>query len=166
MTEFNQIDGKVGFGIDLVGLGIRDQTSNHRIMRVRAGWPLKCVEGDEWHFSALGPDLRIPDAQMILSNAATYEQLEVVYPNQLPLITLSRAKFVPYRVRWGPLAVDAVVYGVAVWLMVSGILAWRGRRRAIAGRCRACGYQLKDLTRCPECGKPVNSRRTNEGVPG
>lgn len=31
--------------------------------------------------------------------------------------------------------------------------AGRRRRRLAAGRCPACGYQVNDLPRCPECGR-------------
>jgi hypothetical protein len=49
----------------------------------------------------------------------------------------------------------------AIWLVVSVLMAHRRRRRALVGRCAACGYDLRASPgRCPECGRhPVEERR-------
>lgn len=38
--------------------------------------------------------------------------------------------------------------------------AWIAQKRLQYGRCEACGYDLADLTTCPECGTPDPSKLT------
>lgn len=46
---------------------------------------------------------------------------------------------------------------VPLWapLLALGALAWRSRpRRVHPGCCQHCGYELRGVTLCPECGRP------------
>lgn len=153
VSEFSQIDAIAGVGITIVGIGTEDQSNIFRLMRVRVGWPLKCFEGDDWNHTTLAPDTSLPGAQMIVGGQSTYRHLAIVLPDQIPLVTMSRGKFLPYGVVWGGLAANTLVYAVALFAMYAGFIWMRTRRRMGEGCCRACGYQLKELTRCPECGK-------------
>ncbi len=52
--------------------------------------------------------------------------------------------------------------GVAVFLVVAIRWAHEHRRRATAGLCPFCGYDLRASTgRCPECGRPSNIQHSN-----
>lgn len=152
VSEFDLIDGYQTFGMTVVNVGIEDQTSIFRLTRFRAGWPVKCLEGDQWHDVVLGPDTSLPGATMIITTASTEEYLAVILRDQIPMISLSRPKLLPYGVKWGGLAINSVIYGVAIlvcwWVMVM----LRERRRVRDGCCRACGHQLHISTICPECG--------------
>lgn len=53
----------------------------------------------------------------------------------------------------------AVYVSVPLWapLLVLGCLAWRTRpRRILPGHCHHCGYDLRGMTPCPECGRPAH----------
>lgn len=57
---------------------------------------------------------------------------------------------------WWGLALNTIVYALALHEGVSIIRTVRKRRRARRGLCGACGYPSRDrATVCPECGAPV-----------
>ncbi len=70
------------------------------------------------------------------------------------------------RIIWSGYARNAVVLGALAWIVIGfsrgGTATWtrdgvralvrRIRRERPYGVCRACGYQVGDLARCPECG--------------
>jgi len=69
----------------------------------------------------------------------------------------------PLRVIPSGFMINAVIFGVAWWILFIGVRwAWRVERhgvrsrirgfRARRGECRACGHPLAGLARCPECG--------------
>ncbi len=51
---------------------------------------------------------------------------------------------------------DALLYACVVWIFI--IIAKFAHRyyREVHGLCRACGYDIQDLDRCPECGKTTS----------
>ncbi len=58
-------------------------------------------------------------------------------------------------------AVNTLVYGLA-WLLVSE--AWFASRRMMrlhAGGCHACGYPVRGLATCPECGIDQSARHNS-----
>lgn len=63
-------------------------------------------------------------------------------------------------VQWLPWLgnVSVLSTGLAIICCTPGFIC--RRRRVKRGQCPTCGYQLKDTTRCPECGR-VNSRPVN-----
>lgn len=58
---------------------------------------------------------------------------------------------------WGIFIPLGLVIADALWM-----LGWRRQSRIAAGRCAACGYDLKGLppneAKCPECGTPIKAR--------
>lgn len=65
-----------------------------------------------------------------------------------------RSWCMPLRPLWKGMAVNAGVVALAVWVAWAGLLSVRERRRAGLGLCSACGYDLRGIARCPECGTP------------
>ncbi|MCI0365066.1 MAG: hypothetical protein L0219_14405 [Phycisphaerales bacterium] len=65
-----------------------------------------------------------------------------------------RSETVPIRPIWRGLVVDAVVYGLAWFVLLFGFGNVRRLLRSRVGHCPKCGYDLRgDLKRgCPECG--------------
>lgn len=48
---------------------------------------------------------------------------------------------------------NSLAYGTFLWFLLSLATWLSGWRRRRAGRCVACGYDLAELTTCPECGE-------------
>lgn len=71
-----------------------------------------------------------------------------------PKATPGHFRALPMRPIWSGLARNTAVYAGA-WLAVLLVLRL-GQRilRRIRGRCLACGYDVRGLACCPECGRP------------
>jgi hypothetical protein len=70
-------------------------------------------------------------------------------PQPLPDLFESHVPVVPL---WPGFALDTAFYGAIVLLLWSAPGVLRRRTRKRRGRCPACGYDLRGLARCPECG--------------
>jgi hypothetical protein len=64
----------------------------------------------------------------------------------------SEARRLPVLPIWSGLAVNAATFGCGLFLLWStpGFVRRRSRRRR--GKCVRCGYELKGIAVCPECG--------------
>lgn len=63
---------------------------------------------------------------------------------------------VPLMFEWWKFAVNAVVWGGAMWAVSGGVRRWRRARWEESGKCVGCGYDRKGLgagMACPECGR-------------
>ena len=58
----------------------------------------------------------------------------------------------PFRPLWPGFALDSAFYGGLTFLVWTGPGFLRRRARRRRGRCIACGYDLRGLAACPECG--------------
>jgi len=65
----------------------------------------------------------------------------------------TRAGMLPLVPLWPGIVINAVFYGVLLWLAGLGFASIRRARRRRRGRCAWCGYELAGLEQCPECGK-------------
>lgn len=59
----------------------------------------------------------------------------------------------PLKPFWPGLVLNWVAYALLVGGATHGYRHLKGTWRHRRGRCRACGYNLRDLQRCPECGR-------------
>jgi hypothetical protein len=59
---------------------------------------------------------------------------------------------VPILPLWSGLAINTLIYGAPVWLLLAVPGMLRRRKRRKQGRCLRCGYDLRGMTPCPECG--------------
>lgn len=73
---------------------------------------------------------------------------------------------IPGRLVLGGFTINSLLFACFAWLFIPSVgrmrtstrllvRAVRGRVRARRGACRACGYALAGLARCPECGTLV-----------
>ena len=85
-----------------------------------------------------------------------------------PIVNADGSPVVPWPMSYGanvPLLVPAGL--LAIWPLAAGMRRganrWATRRRR-AGRCPACGYDLRaSPERCPECGRPVGGTEPTAG---
>lgn len=68
-------------------------------------------------------------------------------------------RVLPLRPMWPGFAVNTVLYGFVLWLMVTLAFMLRNRRRIRRGLCWKCAYNLRGMPvtgiACPECGAAV-----------
>ena len=69
---------------------------------------------------------------------------------------------VPLHIRYGDLALCLAVNAMTVFCVDSGIRALRFYSRLKRGLCTKCGYAVKSISICPECGQ---SQRAKQRVP-
>lgn len=67
------------------------------------------------------------------------------------------------HLKWQGLILNPLLVGGVLWLLVVGVpWAWsavRAHRRLRRGLCTRCGYDMRGLALCPECGCPAQPRR-------
>jgi hypothetical protein len=77
---------------------------------------------------------------------------------QRPQFKAPYAAVLPAHVIWPGFLVDMAFWGGAAFIVWGAPgLVRRGVRRG-RGRCVGCGYELKDLSTCPECGSGFVAR--------
>jgi hypothetical protein len=76
----------------------------------------------------------------------------------------------PYQPIWPGFLVNALFYGIILWLLIPGPFVLRRHirrsRRVEGGRCPKCGYDLRGAppgAGCPECGWMRASEHTTGG---
>ena len=106
------------------------------VLRIRAGLPLRAVEGASWR-AAGTPTAGTP--KVIL------DALVVLPANRLKILL---------RPVWPGFAINTVVYAAILWLLALAPFTARRMIRHRRGRCRKCGYDLRGdfSASCPECG--------------
>lgn len=138
-------NGMTGFGWErerIVGGRPTIPRTTGALHRVRAGWPMLCMEGHWRTTSGTRVDeeyvARLPDWPGVQPNA------------------LSR---IPLRPVWEAIFLNALLLGLPFHLA----FAFYGTRRLVRrrrGRCLRCGYDLRGAAeqRCSECGTTFNRK--------
>ncbi len=103
---------------------------------VLIGWPARCLWGTRGGIEG-GTIEGLTEAPEWLQNMRYVRQ---------PL---------PTRVWWPGMAVDVSLFGGAWLLVLAGPGAWRRWMWWRRGGCRGCGYDVRGVAVCPECGLAV-----------
>ncbi len=129
-----------------------------KIFETACGWPVTAWNGE---FRATG-DHHIP---LRTSDGIPWWSLVVTldYPH-----LNDRVVILPFRPVFPGVLWSVMIYAGAAYfakrLLVSGygLVVRRPIRafRRIDGLCERCGYELRGLPNCPECGRPVAQRRS------
>ncbi len=106
------------------------------VRRIRAGLPLRAVEGAYWQAAGTptaGTPKVIPDAVVVLP------------ANGLKILL---------RPVWPGFAINTIFYVLILWMLTLGPFAMRRAIRRKRGLCINCGYDLRNdfSAGCPECG--------------
>ncbi len=106
------------------------------VLRIRAGWPLRAVEGASWR-AAGTPTAGTPKV--------TPDALVVLPANGLKILL---------RPVWPGFAINTLLYAGVLWLLTLGSFTARRIIRRRRGLCIKCGYDLRgtEHAKCPECG--------------
>lgn len=117
---------------------------------VEAGWPFRAFRAEQWFD---GPAVLTPAAAPCRSEGDAAGWIRP-YPS-----TFYRVGWIsplgyalPAKPMWVPAIANTIVYMAAWWLSVTlSASAWRHARGPLKG-CQTCGYDVGQLSICPECG--------------
>lgn len=73
-------------------------------------------------------------------------------PNPLKGFSIGASGQLPLIPIWWGFLANSAIYGFLMFYSFSGWRVVRRWRRIRAGACVACGYDLRGLQQCPECG--------------
>jgi hypothetical protein len=120
--------------------------STRHSLRYSVGWPYLSVRATSRTWSELtGPrTVTTHWTHNGLLLPARYFQDSLTMMHKWPL---------PIRPLWPGFAIDTAFYGTLAFLFWSAPgFVWRTRRRR-RGLCVGCGYELRGMQKCPECGR-------------
>src|SRR5262249_11196420 len=116
--------------------GSKQLVGETKCIRIRAGWPMKTLEGASWE-------------RLRLSSASKWtENLIVIKSSANPASDL----WLPTRPLLWETAVDAIAYGALFAALYAIARLVRRRIRVRRGRCPACAYPVGTSPVCTECG--------------
>ncbi len=126
------------FGYRITTLQAMNASHTLTAVRYRAGWPFAAASGEAWKIDRNSDGFR--------------GRLQWVDTKEMQVAGLGRRRIFPLRASPPGIAANILFFTLVAaalwWLARSIVRAWRARR----GRCRACGYPVTGLARCPECG--------------
>jgi hypothetical protein len=125
-----------------------------KIIRTRFGWPVKAMYIDDIAVS-YNSESALPTPQQFNEFFAQAKQRSgfkfgVLSPDFFPCKTPKHR--IPIAPIWTGWLIDVAFWSVLWLLFGSALQTLIHRLRSRRNRCRSCGYLLKDLTYCPECG--------------
>lgn len=123
------------------------------VWSVEFGWPMHALRWDELNFRPMHDDQareRLAEIQAAFDQRVGAGAGVVVGPPRAPSQQPLRLPLSPI---WPGLLVDTAFYGTLAWLAAFGPGAARRFVRRRRNACAGCGYDLRGLTRCPECGE-------------
>jgi hypothetical protein len=127
--------------------------------RLAAGWPCLALECGIVYNTHNPPDGRLRKAVQIGWNSTGGPWLlDGVSLYEWKWLHAKPWRFLPLRPRVAGFAADTLLTGGLLWFAAFGWRDVRRLARAKAGRCVTCGYPVKGLGRCPECGDSVLTR--------
>jgi hypothetical protein len=118
---------------------------------LEVGWPVPCFVAV---YATYNEDVQIAGGRVLRGlDLDSTDALEWLRPDSG--ISGWGYTILPTSVEWRPFALNLAAWTAAAWCVLSLPAVWRGSHRSIrrrAGRCVRCGYDIRGVTICPECG--------------
>jgi hypothetical protein len=149
-----------GIGLQGLVLGLRRENSSdmvwppERTLDVRrCGWPAFAFEGD------LTTDTiaQVPNQELDAVWNGCVPAPAFLHPRANPAGSSRAPRALPLRPISLGLALNTLFYTAACWTLLRGPSTLRRQRRQRHGLCLKCGYPVRGLVNCPECGGAVSS---------
>jgi hypothetical protein len=116
----------------------------YRVMHIRSGWPLPCLEGKlYWSRPVAVPQDRSKPIDWWAIDLTTYG---ASWPN------MSDHRLLPCKPLLPGLAVNVLVLSLPAIAILCLTRFARWKYRTIRRQCPRCAYPIGEKTQCPECG--------------
>lgn len=130
----------------------------------RAGWPMHAMMTEQYAIGPRPPIERVQDMPLISLRHGLRGGLILHHQPQHPMLHPLGHHSLPLMPLWPGFATNTAFYAACIatlWLTIgSGVhLLGTKKRRRKRRLCESCGYDIQDLTTCPECG---NARSINQ----
>lgn len=94
-----------------------------------------------------------PTARTVIFNGNIYNFSRGPWHDGLGLNDPRIPKFLPIRPLWPGFLINTLFYTAVLYTLLVTKRSFTYSRRYLKHHCPTCGYDLKGLTTCPECGK-------------
>lgn len=124
-----------------------DQTPFGFVADMASGWPMRCLSSSHFGTNPIDNQGRVSKTVWTTSWGIPIGRSwdpQLMPPRTIPLRPLPLGLLVT-TLAWSPVG----------FVLIVGVRHVRTRRRKRRGLCIICGYAIVGVTRCPECGVPV-----------
>ena len=140
--------------------------SSGHAFRIRAGWPLTCLEGAvhlvPWFRPSSLAGGGLTPTRPAYAFASDTWAVSLDGAASWPLGGSANCRFVPIRVCWPGFIANSLVAGTAILLSIAARNQLRSWWRSRSGKCRACAHELVgSCAVCPECGHETLAGRSS-----
>jgi hypothetical protein len=119
-----------------------------------SGWPLRCLRVRERvHVSVIATGMTLKSNPVGTTLPEPWWQRGI----RVRDVTYGLRSRLPTRPLAFPFLINTISFAIAVGMLVAGTGAVRRVVRRRRGKCVACGYDVRGLPVCPECGKPADA---------
>ena len=127
----------------------------------RAGWPMHALMTEQYAIGPRPPIKRVRDMPVASLRHGIRGGLILHHLPQHPMLHPLGYHSLPLMPLWPGFIVNSIFYSAciaALWLGFAGTRHALGRKRRRRGRgqCESCGYDMRGLVRCPECGTTIH----------
>ncbi len=123
------------------------------IVHATYGWPMRCL-GHYW-VGLQGESKAEKQAEFARQRAEVGWRLAPLFPSWLPFADRSGYRLIPTFVEPLGLVIDTAFWAAVVGAGATVVPFVRREHRRRRGHCGRCGYDVRGLGTCPECGSAV-----------
>lgn len=127
---------------------------------ITIGWPFACLRhrsdatSQVWSTRPLG-----------LFTLSDHGDALLFSPSRAIANSASNSSVIPLTPWWPGLFANLATWTLIYWMFLFMPWQWRRHRRIARGQCLRCGYELKGLEVCPECGNNASGPQPSTPAP-